>query len=318
MATDFESDDLDDIEDHLSDAYGRMRLRTGHARPRARIAHTALGEIGLAEVRFGFGMDYAVEPTGTLTLGSVHGGVIPRHTAGLHESCLDAGDVALFAQPDQPCAGRHQDLCYTLVSLPPRLLDRVAATAPGRRPAPLRFLGSRPVSPAAGRHLRRTLAYLSATVSDDPEFAAQPLVAANCGQLLAASVLAAFPSTALVDPSAADRRDARTATVRRALAYMEEHADSPVTAADIAAAAHVTVRTLQYAFRRHLDTTPLTHLRRMRLGRAHAELRAAHPAQGVTVTAVAARWGFLQPGRFAAAYRRAYGVPPSHTLRQVP
>ena len=32
-----------------------------------------------------------------------------------------------------------------------------------------------------------------------------------------------------------------------------------------------------------------------------------------TVTAVAGRWGFLHAGRFAAAYKAAYGHPPSET-----
>ncbi|VVJ21644.1 Uncharacterised protein [Amycolatopsis camponoti] len=30
---------------------------------------------------------------------------------------------------------------------------------------------------------------------------------------------------------------------------------------------------------------------------------------------MAYRWGFSNPGRFAADYRHAYGLPPSHTLR---
>ncbi|WP_255344740.1 MULTISPECIES: helix-turn-helix domain-containing protein [unclassified Actinoplanes] len=30
---------------------------------------------------------------------------------------------------------------------------------------------------------------------------------------------------------------------------------------------------------------------------------------------MAARWGFANTGRFAAAYRAAYGVSPSETLR---
>ena len=34
-----------------------------------------------------------------------------------------------------------------------------------------------------------------------------------------------------------------------------------------------------------------------------------------SVTAVAYRWGFSSPSRFAAYYRRSYGVTPSHTLR---
>ncbi|MGW4686533.1 helix-turn-helix domain-containing protein [Streptomyces sp. NPDC004244] len=75
-------------------------------------------------------------------------------------------------------------------------------------------------------------------------------------------------------------------------------------------------RALQYAFARRAATTPLAYLRRVRLAPVHAELTAAAPADGgVTVTEVAARWGFTHAGRFAAAYRNAYGASPSQTLR---
>ncbi|GAA3119608.1 hypothetical protein GCM10020001_044720 [Nonomuraea salmonea] len=46
---------------------------------------------------------------------------------------------------------------------------------------------------------------------------------------------------------------------------------------------------------------------------AHEELRAGDPAT-LTVTSVAARWGFFHPGRFAASYRAVYGRTPSETL----
>jgi AraC-like DNA-binding protein len=36
----------------------------------------------------------------------------------------------------------------------------------------------------------------------------------------------------------------------------------------------------------------------------------------IAVGVVARRWGFPSPSWFAAAYRRAYGVPPGHTLRR--
>lgn len=65
---------------------------------------------------------------------------------------------------------------------------------------------------------------------------------------------------------------------------------------------------------RHLDTTPMAYLRHARLVRAHQELSDASHADDITVTAVAARWGF-RPSRFAEYYRAAYGVLPSQTLR---
>jgi transcriptional regulator GlxA family with amidase domain len=103
--------------------------------------------------------------------------------------------------------------------------------------------------------------------------------------------------------------------VRRAAAFIDAHAGRPVTATEIAAAAGVTARALQYAFRRHYDTTPTGYLRRVRLERAQRQLLTADPATGATVAEIAHRWGWANPANFAAAYQKQYGVSPSHTLR---
>jgi AraC-like DNA-binding protein len=58
----------------------------------------------------------------------------------------------------------------------------------------------------------------------------------------------------------------------------------------------------------------MAYLRTVRLDRAHHDLLATDPAQGATVTDIAARWGFSSNSRFAARYRGAYGVTPRHTL----
>jgi AraC-like DNA-binding protein len=47
----------------------------------------------------------------------------------------------------------------------------------------------------------------------------------------------------------------------------------------------------------------------------HRDLLTADPARE-TVTGIAQRWGFSDLSRFAAGYRRTYGVPPNHTLHQ--
>ena len=81
----------------------------------------------------------------------------------------------------------------------------------------------------------------------------------------------------------------------------------------MAEAVGVSVRSLQEAFRTHLDTTPMAHLRAVRMSRVHAELLAG--GDGTTVTDVALRWGVTHAGRFAQEYRRMYGRSPSETLR---
>lgn len=108
---------------------------------------------------------------------------------------------------------------------------------------------------------------------------------------------------------------AASGTLGRAVAFIEERARDDIGVADIAAAAFVTVRAVQLAFRRYLDTTPLGYLRQIRLERAHQDLMEADPDR-TTVTAIAADWRFTNASRFSAHYRAAYGVPPTQTLRQ--
>jgi AraC-like DNA-binding protein len=133
---------------------------------------------------------------------------------------------------------------------------------------------------------------------------------------VAATALAVFPNTAIsVEHAGSDRRDARPHAVVQAVNFIEEHAHRDISLADIAAAASVTTRSIQLAFQRHLETTPMAYLRRVRLDHAHRQLQAADPARD-TVTAVARQWGFSSASRFAAHYRAAYGVPPSHALQR--
>ncbi|UXA10365.1 helix-turn-helix transcriptional regulator [Mycobacterium sp. SMC-8] len=102
--------------------------------------------------------------------------------------------------------------------------------------------------------------------------------------------------------------------LRRALDFIHENAQYDITIRDIAAAADVTPRAIQYAFREHMATTPLEYLRRIRLERAHRELKSADPAYD-TVTSIAGRCGFSHPGRFSSAYKEVFGIEPSRTLR---
>lgn len=311
----FDSDDLQVTEEFLSRAYARMTI--GSSRPganRAHIRRDAMPAVSIDELDLDFDMSYSVTPLGKICLCMVHEGTIEDHVfQGVRDS-FGPGDLVLFAPPELPYAGRIVGARCNLTMLEPGLLDQVASAGPSSPPRPVRLTGHRPRSEAAARQLRSTIIHLRDHVLTDPVAASEPLVTSAAGQLLAASVLAAFPNTARTDPARQDRTDAHSATVRRAVAYIDDHADRPVTVADVAAASHVTVRALQYAFRRHLDTTPLAHLRQVRLAHAHRALREAAP-DDTTVAAVAARWGFHHPGRFATLYRAAFGTSPSATLR---
>jgi Helix-turn-helix domain len=64
----------------------------------------------------------------------------------------------------------------------------------------------------------------------------------------------------------------------------------PLTTATLAMQCHVSVRTLQEGFRRHLGMSPMAYLWTVRLRHAHRDLRSANPAH-VTVASIAHRWG---------------------------
>ena len=103
--------------------------------------------------------------------------------------------------------------------------------------------------------------------------------------------------------------------IRTAVENIEENAHLPLTLSAIAARSSVSVRSLQLGFQRHLDTSPMTYLREVRLRRAHRALLEADPSM-TTVASVARRWGFNHPGRFAAAYTGRYRETPAETLRR--
>jgi AraC-like DNA-binding protein len=102
--------------------------------------------------------------------------------------------------------------------------------------------------------------------------------------------------------------------VRSAEEYIEAHCHEPITARQLADVAGVSVSALYESFGRHRNSTPIKFLKKVRLRRARDQLLAAAP--GCSVTRVAAKWGFLNLGRFAADYRQQYSENPSDTLRK--
>ncbi|MGF1426711.1 AraC family transcriptional regulator [Kitasatospora sp. LaBMicrA B282] len=142
-----------------------------------------------------------------------------------------------------------------------------------------------------------------------------PLATAHLEQVLVHGLLDLQPHAL---PGTPDDRGGPLlpSALRRATAYCAEHAHEPISVADLARAARVSLRTLRAGFRTHLQTTPLAYLRRVRLDLAHHDLLAIADgrAEG-TVTDVALRWGFTHLGRFAETYRQEYGITPSQRLR---
>ena len=173
-----------------------------------------------------------------------------------------------------------------------------------------------PISDAAAGLWSRTVAFGCRQLVDSEVTEISPLVIQELIRTTAAGLLNTFPNTAMSASYLRGPSWAPSAALRRAAGYMHSHADQPLAVDQVAAAAGLTVRVLQYGFRRYYGVSPTGYLRRIRLERAHQELQAADPAGGVLIRDVARRWGWATSSQFAAAYRRRYGRLPSQTLRQ--
>ncbi|MFD0275593.1 helix-turn-helix domain-containing protein [Kitasatospora sp. NPDC127111] len=307
----FDSVSVDETEEFLSSAYTPMRIGGPVEDARVHISRRAAGPVAMDRLDFGYTMAYDARDLGRVCLISMHHGTLVDLTGG-REEVFGPGETFLLAPPDQPYQGEVRAARYTIALFDTALLEAVAPTAPGERPT--RLTGPRPVTADANRRLAAAIAYVRDHVLDDPAACAHDLLVGTAARHLAAAALAALPHTARDTARPADSSDATPGTVRRAVAFIESNADQDIALAHIASAAYVTPRALQYAFRRHLGTTPLAYLRRVRVAAAHRDLLAADPRTS-TVTEIAVRWGFAHPGRFAAHYRDAYRTSPSTTLR---
>jgi AraC-like DNA-binding protein len=84
---------------------------------------------------------------------------------------------------------------------------------------------------------------------------------------------------------------------------------------DMAQATGVSQKTLEVVFREHLGMTPGKYLTLARLNHAHFQLGEGRAGE-LSVTQVAADWGFTHIGRFSCAYRQLFDELPSQTLRR--
>jgi AraC-like DNA-binding protein len=309
----FTTHDLAEAREFLGQAFGGRLLMANvpPGRPVLTVSRTETGAFAVSDAALPADLTFAVEPSDQVIISTVTQGTV-QVERGQDIDRYRPGDVLVGNVHHTGRTVRTHGLRDRNVIMPLRLLHAVAGIEPGIS-APLRFLSPRPASPAAQAQWSAVARYVDDLLTS-PGAVISPMVITGAARLLAATALTVFPNTALAPAAPRDRRDASGLTVRRATAFVDEHAGQHITVADIAAAACVTVRAVQLAFRRELDTTPMAYLRTVRLARAHRELVDAGPGQE-TVTAVAYRWGFSSTSRFSAYYRETYGVNPKQTLK---
>lgn len=283
----------------------------------------AMGEVRHRRVRTdGIDVDHLLieapitfdaEPMPTIVVVDVLHGAIEYTRNGTTDQGVD-GDTMLASGIALPFHGYGQGYEVRNTSVSMEMLDvAIRDLDPERTVADLVFDSYVPRSAQAGARWRATLEEFRGSV-DEQEAS---LLRGSASRLLAYTLLHTFPNNIVGATEGRDlgrdRRDASQSTVRRAQAFIEGRAADDLSVADIAAAAGVTPRSLQYAFQQHLGCTPLAYLRRVRLDLVHRSLRTGAVA---SVADAAVALGFFNPGRFAAEYRRIYGENPRDTLRR--
>lgn len=312
----FVSDDDEQIAGFIRDVYADHRSTFVPTREGARFSARTHDAVGLGADRLRTSVAYSGTSPGTadLVLYVVHAGRVQVGARGVYTRS-GPGDAGVYPL-GVPVTFAKQAFDVTTPRLPVARVRQVAGEATGEAGGPWRLLGTTPVSAPMLRYWRGVVRLVSGALADPASPLGAPLLADATARTVAAAVLHVFPGTTSTLQHVPGPGRVAPAAVRRAVAHLEANADRPVQLSEVAAAAGTSARALQHGFRRHLGTTPLGHLRRVRLERARQELLAADPATAPSVAAVAARWGSASPSAFTAAYRAAHGETPSATLRR--
>lgn len=226
-----------------------------------------------------------------------------------------SSDRAAIFMPGSPAdihwgAGSAQ-LCLMLAR---QAVDRELERLLGRElRKPLEFTVAMDITSADAAGWLSTLDVLERETARPHGVTSFPLAAAHLESLIIDGLLLTQPhnySDALTTATSAPCSRA----VRRAADLLNDQPDLPWSTAKLAGTVAVSARTLQEGFARSFGIPPMTYLRNVRLDRVHAELLDSTSTTN-TISAIAARWGFLHAGRFAAAYKRRFGCSPSRTRR---
>jgi AraC-like DNA-binding protein len=315
--TELVTQDLDQLSE-----LGRQIYAEHAARFRCADAHSVAGHMHWAVtdsvatglVRYsGFGCDVQIEP-----VDMPNAGVLKRGSGGIISAGEEVPYVpgSAFLMPaDRPSTAYSDDVAMVTLQVPSTVVSALAEEATGLPAAELRFAAMAPVSAARQGTFAKTVDFIYGQLVTSAITEIEPLHAQELTRLAAAAMLETFPNTTMTASYLPGPGWVASATVDRAAEFIDARADQPITVAEVAESAQVTVFALQYAFQRHFSTTPEEYLRRVRLERAHQDLSGAGPGSGVTVAGVARRWGWASVSQFNLAYLRRFGLLPGRTLQ---
>ncbi|NKQ54680.1 AraC family transcriptional regulator [Amycolatopsis sp. K13G38] len=299
--------DWDEASREVAEAYFPHELRPlgGGRDPRLTLRTLDLGPVLVGHVGWGADVRIACDYPGAYEINLPLTGHL--ESRGRHGPVTSVPGQATVFRANTPSLISHWDATCTVlgVKFDSGWLEREAERVLGcdvRSGLPDQLA----LEAGRARAWRQLIGGLATNLHDPGLFGDCDIVREQLAGAVAAGFLLAGCPDAGAGPAPAPR------AIRRVVEQLHDDPARPWTAGEMAAVAGTSVRRLQEGFRQWLDRSPTGYLTEIRLRRADTDLR-ANPA--LTVSDVAASWGFSSASRFAAAYRRRYGIAPSEARR---
>jgi len=283
--------DVDEAYAFIESTYVRMRARRAtRVLDNAFAVRTATsGTIRADRVSSGLSSAHTTEPREACAFVHCRAGHWAFDAGAGGSGVIGPGDVVRYP------SGHSVDSTWDpfdvlMLEVPFGEMARVAEESTGMPASAFSFSAMTPLSPQMGAYWTSALTHCAQELWADPSTLASPLVHQSALDALCAGALATFPNTTW--QAAARPGRAGATTVRRAQAFIDDAAATPITESDIARASGSTPRSLRLAFHRNRGTTPRQYLRLVRRAAARREAVDADPA---AMPEIARRWG-VAPG----------------------
>ena len=279
------------------------------------IEAVAMGDSVIGRLRFGGELRQLTDVTSNFHVNAPIRGAASSRSGGSEPVSTTPGQAAVFS-PGRAADIEFSDDCVQICLMtPPAKLELELEELLGRSLiAPLHFDFEMSLTTPEGRSLQNAFDLVSRELDAGYGVIANPVAGRHLERLILDGLLLGQHhnySDALLRPAKAEARG----PVMKAVELLHDRYEEPWSTPHLARAVHSSVRSLQAGFARQVGSSPMAYLREVRLHKAHQRLLTARPG-GTTVEAVATACGFVHLGRFAAAYRAAFGELPATTLRR--
>lgn len=315
----FRSRSTDEASALMSSVFSPHRLvQCGSSRDLS-VRHNRVGlsQIGLNVLTYGAEVDIDPGERGDfyMLLLPLRGQAVTE-CAGRH-AVLDSGSMGVLHPRQRTTMHWGSDCEMVLLEVPRPVLEDVVGETPTTLDGEPTLALAR-ATPSVGAWWQSVLDMTNSLHQFGDQWLARPQMQQAMESFLVAGLGMLFKDQGAHLPLAQPLSANSHRALQRAMDFIQAHASDRLTVADIASAACVSPRTLEAAFRRRYDQSPLSYVRGVQLDRVHESLRLARSGRrGAHVTDIALENGFTHMGRFAGYYKKRFGCTPTQTLKGV-